>query len=154
MNTETQDFVYVTYIKTTPERLWDALTTPAFTRQYWFDIDVTSDWKVGSPISYVRDGKTLMAGKVLKADKPKVMSYTFHEEHTEASHEPPTRVTLELEQQPNTEVVKLTVIHTDFVTNSKHKPSISKGWPMVLSGLKTFLETNASMHVVGCGQKS
>ena len=51
MSPQIQDFVYVTYIRTTPERLWDALTTPEFTRQYWFNIDVTSDWKVGSPVA-------------------------------------------------------------------------------------------------------
>lgn len=142
-----QDFVYVTYIKTTPEKLWDALTTPAFTRQYWFGIDVTSDWKVGSPMTYMRDGRVLTSGKVLAADRPRLLSYTFHAEHdVEMAKEPPTKVTLELDPEKGTDTVRLTVTHTDFVANSKHRPSISGGWPAVLSGLKSLLETGATLE--------
>ena len=135
------DFVYVTYIKTTPEKLWDALTSPEFTRQYWFGIAVTSDWKVGSVMTYRQGGKTVVDGKVLVADRPRLLSYTFRESNGEASHEPPTRVTIELEPEKGTETVRLTVTHTDFVINSKHRPSISTGWPAVQSGLKSLLET-------------
>lgn len=135
------DFVYVTYIETTPEKLWDALTNPEFTRQYWFGCAVTSDWKVGSPMTYIQNGKTAVEGKVLIADRPKVLSYTFRETSTEGSKEPPTRVTLELEPELGTGTVRLTVTHTDFVANSLHRPSISQGWPAVLSGLKSLLES-------------
>ncbi len=141
-----QDFVYVTYIKTTPEKLWEALTSPAFTRQYWFGIDVTSDWKVGSPMTYISGGETKVDGKVLIADRPKLLSYTFHETNGDASAEPPTRVTLEIEPEAGTETVRLTVTHTDFVANSKHRPSISQGWPAVLSGLKSLLETGKTLQ--------
>lgn len=149
----TQDFVYVTFIRTTPEKLWDALTTPEFTRQYWFNIDVVSDWKVGSQVAYMKDGEAKMKGKVLIADKPNVLSYTFHEEKTEAAVEPPTKVVLTIEQQPNSDVCKLTVVHNDFVENSKHRPSISQGWPMVLSSLKTLLESKTKLDILGCGSK-
>ncbi len=135
------DFVYVTYIQTTPEKLWDALTNPEFTRQYWFGCAVTSDWKVGSPMTYLQGGKVAVEGKVLVADRPKTLSYTFREANGEASKEPPTRVTLEIEPELGTETVRLTVTHTDFVENSLHRPSISQGWPAVLSGLKSFLES-------------
>ncbi len=135
------EFVYVTYIETTPEKLWDALTNPEFTRQYWFNIDVTSDWKVGSPMTYFSNGKAKVKGKVLVADRPKVLSYTFCEAEGDASLEPPTKVTLEIEPELGTKTVRLTVTHTDFIENSKHRPSISQGWPAVLSGLKSLLET-------------
>jgi uncharacterized protein YndB with AHSA1/START domain len=141
MAKDNQDYIYVTYIKTSPEKLWDALTTPAFTRQYWFGMAITSDWKVGSSMTYQKDGKAVVDGKVLVADRPKLLSYTFRESSGEASLEPPTKVTLELEPEAGTETVRLTVTHTDFVVNSKHRPSISQGWPAVLSGLKSLLET-------------
>jgi uncharacterized protein YndB with AHSA1/START domain len=141
-----QDFVYVTYIKATPEKIWEALTSPAFTRLYWFGIDVTSDWKVGSPMSYVSNGEVKVDGKVLVANRPKLLSYTFHESHGDASDEPPTKVTIELEPEAGTQTVRLTVTHTDFVANSKHRPSISQGWPAVLSGLKSLLETGKPLE--------
>jgi uncharacterized protein YndB with AHSA1/START domain len=146
MANDNQEFVYVTYIRTTPEKLWDALTNPAFTRQYWFNIDVTSDWKVGSPMRYMQNGEAKVDGKVLVADRPKLLSYTFREAQGEASHEPPTKVTLELEPEAGTETVRLTVTHTDFVPNSKHRPSISGGWPAVLSNLKSLLETGKKLE--------
>jgi uncharacterized protein YndB with AHSA1/START domain len=140
------DFVYVTYIETTPEKLWDALTSPEFTRKYWFNISVTSDWKVGSPMTYLKEGKETVKGKVLVADRPKLLSYTFLESDSEASNEPPTKVTLEIEPEVGTKTVRLTVTHTDFVLNSKHRPSISGGWPAVLSGLKSLLETGKPLE--------
>lgn len=146
MANDNQDFVYVTYIKTTPEKLWDALTMPEFTRQYWFGTDVTSDWKVGSPMTYMMDGEAKVRGKVLAADRPKLLSYTFREASGDASHEPATKVTLEIEPELGTETVRLTVTHTDFVPNSKHRPRIAGGWPAVLSGLKSFLETGKTLQ--------
>lgn len=142
---ENNDFIYVTFIKTTLDRLWDFLTNPVFTKEYWFGISVTSDRKKGSPITYVCDGVTLMAGEVLVAKKTEVLSNTFHDELNEAKSEPPTRVELKIEQDPRGDFVKLTVTHTDFVENSLHRSSISKGWPAVLSGLETFLETGKAL---------
>jgi uncharacterized protein YndB with AHSA1/START domain len=141
-----QDFIYVTYIKTTPEKLWDALTMPEFTRQYWFGIDVSSDWKVGSPMKFVSKGEAKVEGKVLKADRPKLLSYTFRETSGESSKEPATQVTLELEPEAGTGTVRLTITHTNFVANSKHRPSISSGWPAVVSNLKSLLETGTTLE--------
>ena len=141
-----QDFIYVTYIKTTPEKLWDALTNAEFTRQYWFGIDVKSDWKVGSAMLYLSDGKPKVDGKVLVADRPKLLSYTFRETEGGASGEPPSKVTLEIEPEIGTDTVRLTVTHTDFVANSKLRPNISGGWPAVLRGLKSFLETGKALE--------
>jgi uncharacterized protein YndB with AHSA1/START domain len=146
MANDTPDFVYVTYIETTPEKLWDALTNPEFTRQYWFGIDVTSDWKVGSSMKYMQNGEAKVEGKILAAERPKLLSYTFRDTTGEAAKEPPTKVTLELEPEIGTGTVRLTVTHTDFVANSKHRPSISQGWPAVLSGLKSLLETGKTLR--------
>ncbi len=137
-----QKFVYTTYIRTTPEKLWSALTSPEFTRQYWFGIDVISDWKIGSSMKYMKESETLVLGQVLAAHPFTLLSYSFHEEmNKESSIEPPTKVTFEIEPEAGTETVRLIVTHTDFVENSKHFQNISGGWPAVLSGLKTFLET-------------
>ena len=146
MANDSQEFVYVTYIKTTPEKLWEALTSAEFTRQYWFGIAVTSDWKVGSTVKYLKEGDAKVEGKVLIADRPKCLSYTFRETFGESSKEPPTKVTLELEPEAGTGTVRLTVTHSDFVPNSKHRPSISQGWPAVLSGLKSLLETGKTLE--------
>ena len=74
------EFIYVTYIETTPEKLWEALTDSRFTRQYWFDTEVRSDWKVGSPFALVMGGKTTDTGEILEADRPRRLSYTFKHE--------------------------------------------------------------------------
>jgi uncharacterized protein YndB with AHSA1/START domain len=145
-NNDNQEFVYVTYIKTTPEKLWDALTNPAFTKQYWFGMEVTSDWKAGSPMTYLSGGKPHVEGKILEAKRPKLLSYTFREVSGDASSEPPTKVTLELEPELGTQTVRLTVTHTDFVPGSKHRPRVSGGWPAVLSNLKSLLETGATLE--------
>lgn len=146
MANKDQDFVYVTYIKASPEKIWEALTSSAFTRQYWFNTDMKTDWKVGSPITYVMNGKPNVEGKVLAFDRPKLLSYTFRDINGEASSEPPTKVTIELEPEAGTETVRLTVTHTDFVADSKHRPSIAQGWPAVLSGLKSLLETGKALE--------
>jgi uncharacterized protein YndB with AHSA1/START domain len=141
-----QDFIYVTYIKTTPEKLWDALINPEFTRQYWFGMNVTSDWKVGSSMKYIKDGETLVEGKIIEATRPKILSYSFHEVDMESSHEPATKVILEIEPEAGTGTVRLTVTHTEFVANSKHRANISQGWPAVLSNLKSMLETGKCLE--------
>ncbi|OKO76992.1 SRPBCC family protein [Bradyrhizobium sp. NAS96.2] len=134
------EFVYVTYIETTPERLWDALTSSAFTRQYWFDTELQSDWKVGSPLALVMSGKTTDTGEILEADRPRRLAYTFkHEADPELRKEPATKVVFTLE--PFGKIVKLTVTHEGFGVGSKLLDGISKGWPAILSGLKSLLET-------------
>ncbi|MBR0893517.1 SRPBCC family protein [Bradyrhizobium tropiciagri] len=134
------EFVYVTYIETTPEKLWDALTSSAFTRQYWFDTELKSDWKVGSPLALVMSGKTTDTGEILEADRPRRLAYTFkHEADPEMRKEPATRVVFTL--QPFGNIVKLTVTHEGFGVGSKLLDGICKGWPAILSGLKSLLET-------------
>ncbi|MCA1458638.1 SRPBCC family protein [Bradyrhizobium sp. BRP22] len=136
----TPEFVYVTYIETTPEKLWEALTDSDFTRRYWFNTEVRSDWKVGSPFALVMNGTTTDVGEILEADRPRRLAYTFkHQLDEDMRNEPPTKVAFTLE--PHGSLVKLTVTHEGFVEDSKLFDGISKGWPAILSGLKTLLET-------------
>lgn len=134
------EFVYVTYIETTPEKLWEALTDGAFTRQYWFGTEVRSDWKVGSPFTLVMGGKVTDTGEILEVDRPRRLSYTFkHEADAEMRKEPATKVVFRIAPYGN--LVKLTVTHEGFTAGSKLLDGISKGWPAILSGLKSLLET-------------
>ncbi|RFS85168.1 MarR family transcriptional regulator [Actinomadura spongiicola] len=151
------EFVYTTYIKTTPERLWQALTDPAFTRRYW-GIAFETDWAPGSPIVWHEENATMADPEqvVLEADRPRRLSYTWHtftpewakavgvdeEKRAELLTEPRSKVTFEIE--PAGETVKLTVVHEggDVVLGmSRH------GWPQVVSGLKTLLETGEQLPV-------
>ncbi len=134
------EFVYVTYIATTPEKVWEALTSSAFTRRYWFDTEVRSDWKVGSPFALVMNGNTTDTGEILEANRPRRLSYTFkHEADESLRNEPASKVVFTIE--PYGKLVKLTVTHEGFVPGSKLLDGISKGWPAILSGLKSLLET-------------
>jgi len=153
MSTEKPKFVYVTLIKTTPEKLWTALTDPEFMRQYWPGVQLESDWKTGSQWKMRRpDGSITDEGTVIKSEPPRLLSYTFHHLHEASKHEKPSRVTFEIEslggksdlQGP---AVKLTVVHDEFAQDSTVLPKISGGWPVILSGLKTLLETGHSLEL-------
>ena len=134
------EFVYVTYIETTAEKLWEALTNSEFTRRYWFNTEVKSDWNVGSPFALVMDGKTTDTGEILEAERPRRLSYSFKHELFEAMRkEPATKVVFTIEPYGN--LVKLTVTHEGFIEGSQLLGGISKGWPAILSGLKSLLET-------------
>ena len=147
-------FVYVTYIRTSLDELWEALTSSEFTHQYWMGQDVESDWKAGSSVKFTHDGKIILTGKILASEKPEVLSYTWSMQADEQMRdEKPSRVTFHLERfEANPELVKLTVSHDEFPENSKVFPGISDGWPMVLSSLKSLLETKRAMPFKGsCG---
>ncbi|QOZ23565.1 SRPBCC family protein [Bradyrhizobium sp. CCBAU 51753] len=140
------EFVYVTYIETTPDKLWDALTRSEFTRQYWFDTELKSDWKVGSSLALVMSGTITDTGEILEADRPRRLSYTFkHEADPEMRKEPATKVVFTLE--PHGKIVKLIVTHEGFGVGSKLLDGISKGWPAILSGLKSLLETGKAAAI-------
>src|SRR5215472_14807049 len=135
-------FVYTIYIASTPEKVFKALTDTDVTAKFWFGNAVTSDWRPGSPLEFRREGKLIVQGKVLEYDPPRRLSYTFH-----SMHEPfnaPARVVIDLEQQKDQ--VKLTVMHDDFIEGSKVFDAISKGWPLVLSSLKSYLEANRVLY--------
>ena len=133
-------FVYTIYIASTPEKVFKALTDTDATAKFWFGNAVTSDWKVGAPVEFRREGKLIVKGNVLEYDPPRRLAYTFHSQHDGLDSETPTRVVLDLEKQKNQ--VKLTVTHDEFAPDSKLFDRISNGWPLVLSSLKSYLEMN------------
>ncbi len=113
------ELVYVHRIKATPEKIWQALTDPAFTARYWYGTRVESDWKVGSPITFVKpEGMGAPdTGKVLVADKPRTLSFSWHIAWGEMAKEKDSRVTFTLE--PDGDAVKLTLVHDEFEEGSK-----------------------------------
>ncbi|HVX75053.1 MAG TPA: SRPBCC family protein [Bradyrhizobium sp.] len=140
------EFVYVTYIETTPEKLWQALTDADFTGRYWFGMQLRSDWKIGSSFEMVRSNGTVSdAGKVVECDPPRRLAYTFINLSDEYKDELPALATFVLE--PYGKLVKLTLTHEGFAEGSKFLKGISKGWPAILSGLKSMLETGRPLDI-------
>jgi len=142
------DFVYVTYIETTPDALWRALTDSAFSRQYWFGTEFRTDWKIGSSFALVMDGTTTDVGEILAFDPPRRLSYTFkHVLDDELRNAGPTTVVFMLEQHGR--FVKLTLMHEGFdgAGAAKLLDGISRGWPAILSSLKSLLETGTALAI-------
>ena len=134
------EYVYVTAIAAPPESVWKGLTTAEFTRQYWHEVGIESDFRVGSPVRFLTDdGEVACEGEVLAAERPKKLSYTWSFPRTEAQKsEPPSRVTFLIEELGQGS--KLTVIHDQFEEGSEIYKMVSNGWPLVIAGLKTLLE--------------
>ena len=140
------EFVYVTYIETTPEKLWEALTSSDFSRRYWFGTELQSDWKIGSPFALVTNGVTSDVGEVLEFDSPRRLSYTFnHILRDDLRNAEPTKVVFTLE--PHGPLVKLTLTHEGFAGADKLRSAISTGWPAILSSLKSLLETGTALAI-------
>jgi uncharacterized protein YndB with AHSA1/START domain len=136
-------FVYVTYIATTLEQLWEALTSETFTQQYWGDGQLQSDWQVGSSVQHVnQDGKPEGIGEVLQSEPPYRLSYTFQPLNVTGSQ--PSRVRFELEQYGAT--VKLTLIHDRLDTQSYM--TVNRRWTASLSYLKRLLEIEDVLALV------
>ena len=156
------EFVYTSYIRTTPERLWQGLTDPAFTSRYW-GIAFESDWQAGSTMTMEIDEKGVKiadpAQVVLESEPYRRLSYTWHtftpewaaayeisDEHlARVASERRSKVTFDIE--PLGEMVKLTVIHDDFDPGSAVLEGVTEGWPRILSNLKTLLETGDTLPV-------
>lgn len=134
-------FVYVTFIRTTPERLWSALTNPDFMKQYWFGVHFKADWKAGSSWQLVYpDGRITDTGEIVEIDPPRRLVLKWRNEfRPELKSEGYSRCTIELE--PIAGAVKLTVTHTIDRAASKVIEAVSGGWPRILSNLKSLLET-------------
>ncbi len=134
-------FVYVTYIRTTPEKLWQALTEPEFNRKYWFGYWLDSEWKAGASWKMMAtDGSVSDAGNIVEIEPHKRMVIRWRNEfRPELKAEGYSRMTCELEQQGDT--VKLTIVHEIEQDKSKFIEAVSGGWPQILSSLKSLLET-------------
>jgi uncharacterized protein YndB with AHSA1/START domain len=138
-------YVYVTYIRTTPQKLWDALTRPEFLRQYWFNMTQESEWKPGSSWRMLfSDGRVADAGEVLEVDPPRRLVLKWRNEFKpELKAEGYSRCIYDLEQDGD--VMRLTVTHSIEKENAQIIEAVSGGWPRVLSSLKSFLETGKPM---------
>ncbi|MGD0829927.1 MAG: SRPBCC family protein [Terracidiphilus sp.] len=139
-------FVYVTFIRTSPRKLWQALTEPEFTRQYWMDTTQESEWKPGASWKILfADGSLADSGEIIEIDPPLRLALKWrHEISPELTAEGYSRLTYELE--PKGEAVKFTVTHTMDKAESKFIDAVSSGWPMILSSLKSLLETGESIE--------
>ncbi|MER7362559.1 ArsR/SmtB family transcription factor [Nonomuraea wenchangensis] len=155
---EKPEFVYTTYIGTTPERLWQALTDPAFTERYWATTFKT-DWAPGSEMTWDNHGVVISDPEqvVLESEPYRRLSYTWHTFTPELAQrfgwdeellgklagERRSKVTFEIE--PVGEKVRLTVVHDGFDPGSTAAQMVSVGWPEVIAGLKTLIETGAPL---------
>jgi uncharacterized protein YndB with AHSA1/START domain len=138
------NFVYVTYIRTTPEKLWSALTTPDLMKQYWFGVQGKSDWKPGSAWRLVfADGRVADTGEILEAEPPKRLVIRWRNEFKpELKAEGYSRCTMTLE--PVDAAIKLTIFHElEQPGSGKFIEAVSGGWPKILSNLKSLLETGS-----------
>ncbi len=137
----------VTHIASTPAAVWNALTNPDLTQQYWGGMRIQSDWKPGSKVLYVVDGKVTDENTALLVEPPHRLSYTFHPVFGEYAKEPASRVMFTIGQ--NGDVVTLDMLHDDFPPNSAVFEACSKGWPPILSDLKTLLEAQKPVMKTG-----
>jgi len=137
-------FVYVTYIATGPEKVWQALTKPDISEKYWFGYRVQADGgKGGRMTAHNPAGKLAHDDPIIESDPPKKLAYAWKPLYRDMADERASRVTFTLE--PFKGQTKLTIVHDEFDEGSKLFEMISAGWPAVLSSLKSFLETGKGL---------
>ena len=135
-------FVYVTYIRSTAEKVWQALTSPEYTAKTWFGAHHETDWKAGSPWRLVlADGRLADSGEIVEIDKPRRLVLKWRNEwKPEIKAEGCSRCTIEIEPAAD-DAVKLTVTHQLDGEGTKFIEAVSGGWPRILSNVKSLLET-------------
>jgi uncharacterized protein YndB with AHSA1/START domain len=142
-------FVYVTYIKTTQDRLWEALTTREFMVQYWLGNHPEADWRAGGPWKIVRpNGQPTDSGEILEFEPKKRIAIKWLNEWSEAlKAEGYSKCIMEIEPagKPGEESMKLTVTHTMERAESQLIVAVGGGWPLILSNLKSLLETGTPL---------
>ena len=133
------------YIRATPEAIWRAITESDFTLRYYYGSAIETDWRPGSPYRMTIDGELQIEGEIVEADPPRRLVQTFHAVWDEGvKADAPTRVTWEIDDEmPG--VCRVTVIHDGLVVGSSTLEQVSGGWPFILAGRKTLLETGRSL---------
>ena len=147
MSKEKTSFVYVTYIRSTPEKVFEAITKPEIARRYWGHENV-SDWKPGSTWQHVRanDERTLqLVGKVVEVAPPTRLVITWANASQATDPAAASRVSFDV--APYEDMVRLTVTHDELEAGSGMDKGIRQGWPIVLSSLKSLLETGQGIDV-------
>ncbi|HEY1168429.1 MAG TPA: SRPBCC domain-containing protein [Candidatus Limnocylindrales bacterium] len=138
--------VYEIYIRTTPERLWRAITDPADTRLYYFGTEVQSDWKVGSKLVYLEGGHVTLDCNILEIDPTHKLVHSFTMSYDpEMAAERPSRVTWEIEKLGD--ACRLTLVHDEFDGETRTYHEVEHGWAHILSSLKTLIETGQPLIV-------
>ncbi len=134
-------FVYVTFIRTTPEKLWSALTDANQMKEYWFGMHFDTEWKTGAPWQMVfPDGRIADTGEILELEKPKRIVLKWRNEfRPELKAEGFALCTIEIE--PYGDAVRLAIAHSMERAESKFIEAVSGGWPKILSNLKSVLES-------------
>ncbi|WP_316354289.1 SRPBCC family protein [Devosia sp.] len=144
---EKTSFLYVTYIHSTPDKVFEAITRPDLARRYWGHENV-SDWQPGSRWEHIRanDQRTVeLVGKVIEASPPKRLVMTWTNASQEADPESYSRVSFDIEEYED--MVRLTVAHDELEAGGGMAKGVTKGWPLVLSSLKSFLETGRGLDI-------
>lgn len=147
MTREKTSFVYVTYIQSTPQKVFEAITKPDLARRYWGHENV-SDWQPGSNWQHVRanDERTVeLVGKVIEVSPSTRLVITWANASQASDPDAHSRVTFEIEEYDS--MVRLTVTHDELEAESGMAKGVSKGWPIVLSSMKSFLETGQGLDV-------
>jgi uncharacterized protein YndB with AHSA1/START domain len=144
-------FVYVTYIATTPKKLWQALTSSEYTEKYFFGSSINSDWQEGAEVTYSRNGKVTDYGQIVKCEPYQELSYTWTYVGDGVEGKEPSRVTFKLISL--NETVKLVLRHEnlqpgDLVDKEDTFEGLNNGWPAILSNLKSLLETGETMPAI------
>lgn len=136
-------FAYVTYVRTTPEKIWSALTQAEAMKQYWFGVRCESTWAVGSSWKLVYpDGRNTDSGEIAEADPPRRLVVRWrHQDNPELRAEGESLLTMEL--GTNGHAVRLSLTHAIEREPSKFIAAVSAAWPMVMSNLKSLLETGS-----------
>jgi len=139
-------FVYVTYVRATPQAIWDELTNPERNKLFWAGYHQETSWKVGDDYEIVGpDGRAWDTGKVLAHDPPKRLEVSWRHQHDDAMRaEGESTCTFELEPV-SAEVTRLTVTHAIGRANSQLIGAVSNGWPSILSSLKSLIETGRAL---------
>jgi uncharacterized protein YndB with AHSA1/START domain len=147
MTKETTSFVYVTYIRSTPEKVFEAITKPELAKRYWGHENV-SDWNPGSKWEHIRDNEERtvdLVGKVVEVSPPTRLVISWANASQAADPAAHSRVTFDIEEYET--MVRLTVTHDELEAGSGMEKGIRQGWPIVLSSLKSFLETGSGIDL-------